>query len=184
VHAIVKTFQLQRDGYVKIRTSFVANSSSSSFILFYGDIEEFNDLTENTGNIYCIGRYNDSDAVDFFFVDNEMFKFLKKNELFRHKYHFQFLHVYSHFRDSWEVFVKKQDLFGLPESFLIKGLEVNNWSTQGLRNMINTYSRDEREADEWLKLAGIQSTKQHRKESDKIYKKLEDNLREQNQEEK
>ena len=165
---------------MKIRTGFVANSSSSSFILFYNDIESISYVKKDADNVYCIGSFRDNEAFDFFKLDKDMIKFMKENELFVKKFYFQFAYVYKMIRDGWENPTRKEHLSGLPELFLVKGLEVDNWSTGGLRDLIRNYSHDTRETDQWLKLAGLPSEEEHRKESEKIYKKLEDNLRVQN----
>lgn len=162
---------------MKIRTSFVANSSSSSFILFYNDIESINYVKKDADNVYCIGQYRDNESLDFFKLDGEMIKFLKENELFVKKFYFQFAYVYKMIRDGWDNPTRREHLSGLPELFLVKGLEVDNWSTSGIRDLIRNYSHDTREADQWFKLAGLPSTEEYEKQSKKVYKELEDNIR-------
>jgi len=162
---------------MKLRSGFVANSSSSSFILFYNDIESIKFVKKEADNVYAIGKYNDNESLDFFKLDSEMIKFLKENELFVKKFYFQFAYVYKMIRDGWDSPTRREHLSGLPELFLVKGIEVNNWSTQGLRDLIRNYSNDTREADEWFKLAGLPSQAEYDRQSRKVYKKLENDLR-------
>jgi len=68
---------------VKIRSGFVSNSSSSSFIVI-GEILKRKDITENliaTGKVYFRGTCL-AEGFDFFQVTQEIFKYAQKNELF------------------------------------------------------------------------------------------------------
>jgi hypothetical protein len=161
---------------MKIRTGFVSNSSSSSFILFYNDVESISYVKKDADNVYCIGSCRDNESFDFFKLDKDMIKFMKENELFVKKFYFQFAYVYKMIRDGWENPTRKEHLSGLPELFLVKGIEVNNWSTGGLRDLIRNYSQDTREADQWFKLAGLPSTEKQEKASKKYYKELESKM--------
>ena len=66
---------------MKIRTGFVANSSSSSFIIFGEEYYSFKDIKDSK-DLWCYIYGYTEDSGDFFQVDEKMFAFMKNNPEF------------------------------------------------------------------------------------------------------
>lgn len=120
---------------MKVRTGFVSNSSSSSFVLFGKTLsnpeEVLMTLTMKRGEVLAIGDFL-SEGQDVFPIDEEMFGAIMKDELFSK---FQFVFCYKEINAEGRTKIKNN----LPESFEVFSLEVDYHTTESLEDLENRY---------------------------------------------
>jgi hypothetical protein len=130
---------------MKTRLSFVANSSSSSFVVFCREIEdeEFVKI-EKASSLWGLGKEL-GDGDDFFELDEGMFEFLKDKVIKLEKKEeyvpIRFYEVYGWVCNENEINLEqlKKEITNLPEKFDVKEIKKDWCSSDSLYDIKENY---------------------------------------------
>ncbi len=120
---------------MKVRSGFVSNSSSSSFVVI-GEHIEFSDLTKEiveNKNIMGFGKWLES-GMDVFNLCVQVYDLLKENPKLLDEVGFDFYEVYKASENGGDF---KRD--ELPEKFSVKATEADHSSSEDLKRFIDNY---------------------------------------------
>ena len=125
---------------MKIRTGFVSNSSSSSFVVFYLPAT-FSDLKDGNKNITLIGEAG-SEGRDYFKPDKETVEYLLSHPKFAQDNFEYYNELFSGSEDG-EVDIK-DFLNKLPTNGKIRymAFEGDNWNSDNWENFENAYLKE------------------------------------------
>ena len=127
---------------MKIRTGFVSNSSSSSFVVFNREVD-FDEITKEMiktskafayGEDYCYGE-----GSDYFELDMEMFIFLQTHT---DQEGLKFFEVYKMVEDSGEFSLADLNL-PPDKKFVVESIAIGYHCCTELKDMKERYFKDE-----------------------------------------